>query len=94
MRQLKFGPLTFLDSVEFVKESLAKIIESHKRGKDDLTVAFPRTVRHHPALRETESILKTLGCLSASCRSHTVPFGIGPLSIVRRYFPSTSMTTA
>jgi len=63
MRQLKFGPLTFLDSVEFVKESLAKIIESHKKGKDDLTVAFPRTVRHHPALRETESISEDLGLL-------------------------------
>jgi hypothetical protein len=47
---VKFGPLRFIDSASFLKDSLEKLIENYTEGS--LTESFPHLARNHSCLQE------------------------------------------
>jgi hypothetical protein len=65
LRQLRWGPLVFLDSLAFLNSSLARIIDEHKEGnKENLAAGFPITMRHHPLIVRSEMPLIDLDLLT------------------------------
>ena len=46
--EIRFGPLVFRDSMNFVKKSLAEMIDSQRKVSPDARVAFPITAALHP----------------------------------------------
>ena len=46
--EIRFGNLTFRDSMNYIKKSLAEMIDSQRKVSKDVAVAFPITAALHP----------------------------------------------
>jgi hypothetical protein len=61
MRQIIFGPLTFLDSIAFLDDSMDQIIKEHKKEHEaDLSAGFPRTATCHPTMLRSRNRVEDL----------------------------------
>ena len=70
--EIRFGPLIFRDSMNFVKKGLAAMIVSQRKVSSDASLAFPITARLHPqASIDLDLLLQKIPFPYASMRDDT-----------------------